>query len=469
MIQPYNPLRPLFYPMILLILFGSIYWIYQSNPALMDQLSLIEKQRTSTKADTYNVSTGNLDPEPADRFQATALSGSNYGNSSSLSGDIRIEHRFDDLSEQLNELSTNNSNWIADDQGLVLRNETGFQVYDSEGKLKWKFLIEESPIADGPIASTSQFLYFSTKAGDLICLYRDSGRIAWIQRLGEAIATNPLVGPKSLILFVEGDPSKNQLGLRIFDKANGNDLGKLNKVPNPTGGTVAFHEAKNLLALINTEGKIIVFDLNKKEALWSYDFPNQISASPVIAGDRLYISSAEGQLFAMDVSSGRQLWDYDLKGPIAQALTVMPQIQIGIIADKDNYLHVMDLQAGKRKWRYNLKTNAKNYRFVAARMTDSASSRLNMSAESKGWAFWGPCGDNKICAFEPFKGFILRQIELPGPISDWPHFLDKGFEMVQSYLDGKNLKFRKFIEKRKFDKIKQEASQAPVDNAPTEN
>ena len=62
MIQPYNPFRPLFYPTVLAVLFGTIYLIYKANPALMDQLALIEKRanvhQRATVVDQSKIETG---------------------------------------------------------------------------------------------------------------------------------------------------------------------------------------------------------------------------------------------------------------------------------------------------------------------------------------------------------------------------------------------------------------------------
>jgi len=458
MIQPYNPFRPLFYPTVLGVLFGTMYFIYKANPSLPDQLALVEKQKNSDRIEGYLVRSTDLKPESdISQFSPTNPDGIDVGDSGSYPEDLRIDFRFEPNPENLETVTVENSLWSVDDHGLVVPSSKGFKTFDNSGNPLWSFSLKDQVLPTGPLPLAKDHLFFATEMGDIVCLQRTTGSVVWIKRFGKEIVKQPvLVAGHLVVLFAEPDDTWMIVRLAAQD---GNEVSRLGKINKPSHNTLAFSADRNLMPVLSQGGRVRVYDLKKAQPIWSNSFPNSFEASPVIHKDRLYISATEGVLFATDISSGRLIWEVDLKGRLQSPMTLLPQTMIGVVADKENYLHVIDLRNGKRKWRYNLKTEAKNFRFTGVRMNASAQSRLNMSPESQGWAFWGPCNERNLCAFDPFKGYILKQLELPGPLTGHAHFFNQGTEILQTYLEGKTLKFRKFTEKQRLEKT-------PVDNQP---
>jgi outer membrane protein assembly factor BamB len=463
--QPYNPLRFLFYPFVLTVLFGTIYFIYHANPALLDQLSLIELQKSQRKTEGFWIEPIS---DQAGSTTPTGLRGSEPGNASHLPTDLRIEFRFEPTEFPV---EWPNKNAVVDQAGIVAVLEKSVTAYDLAGQIVWTFALPADEVsAEGRPQTTGTFVVIATQSGKVLALRRSDGRVAWIRDTALSMTRTPHLTGATVLVFGQRDTGEKEPETTLIRVATGSgqEISRINKFSDLAGSEIATHEGKNLLPALGGKGLLKVWDLQKGTPLWSNDFAQEFVASPVVFGDRVLIVSRQGQMFLMDIVSGRQVWELDLKADVKNAPAILPGIGIGVVADTQNYLHVLDLQTGKRKWRYGLQTTGRDYRFVAARMTEAAASRLNMTADAKGWAFWGPCGTTALCAFEPFKGFLLKKLELEKAPLGPPAFADSGNELFQLVASGKGFTFKRFIEKRKLD-VKADAKvDAKVDKASTE-
>ena len=53
------------------------------------------------------------------------------------------------------------------------------------------------------------------------------------------------------------------------------------------------------------------------ELAWTFATRARIDASPVVAGNRVFIGSYDGRLYALDVASGRKVWEFNAGAAIA--------------------------------------------------------------------------------------------------------------------------------------------------------
>ena len=50
------------------------------------------------------------------------------------------------------------------------------------------------------------------------------------------------------------------------------------------------------------------------ERVWRHTLRRRADASPVIAGDEVWIAATDGRLIRMNLSDGKETWQYEIKG-----------------------------------------------------------------------------------------------------------------------------------------------------------
>lgn len=95
-------------------------------------------------------------------------------------------------------------------------------------------------------------------------------------------------------------------------------------------------------------------DVSRLELLWTLGIPGGASGSPVIADDRLYISSGAGEILALDAKTGCMLWTFR-HDRIVRTLTLAESSETGgvpllVFADDVGKAHTLDAATGERRW-----------------------------------------------------------------------------------------------------------------------
>jgi outer membrane protein assembly factor BamB len=83
---------------------------------------------------------------------------------------------------------------------------------------------------------------------------------------------------------------------------------------------------------------------------WKYKL-GPIVASPVIAGDTVFVASDKGQVAALDLASGNVRWSANAKSPVYAT----PAVEDGkvLVASDGGTLFAFDAESGREIWRYN--------------------------------------------------------------------------------------------------------------------
>ncbi len=466
MTNQYSPLRVLFYPLVLVMLFGGIYFIYEKNPALMDQLSLIEKQKTTGKEDEFLMSASEVDPAQRPPWTASSITDRDHGRTGAYSDNEKIRYRFHPSEAKISFPNDKSAAWTIDDQGVVAHTGDELRVYDKTGALKWSLEPGEKTFCSGAPTVAAEVLFLCFQQGDVAAFYRETGKLAWLFHTGEKLNQMPALGPKGLLLPRNLDDKT--WALQIIDPNSGKLVKEIEKLLGPVAGRPAFSKDGQLMSYATTNGHLYVRNLDSKNSLWKNEFPTGFGASPTIYGDRLYVISEDGVVFCYELKSGKEIWEYTLNQPTHSSLTIFPGLQQGAVLDDKGYLHLMDLKEGKRKWRFSTSSNAKTQRFMAIRLTNESLTKLSLTNEGKGWTLWGPCKDNQVCAIDPVKGILFRRLELSGPMLAPVFFVNDGNELWTVAQVGKNVELVKFIEDT-YQKQLQQKPQEAVDNGGQEN
>ncbi len=462
--NPRGPLQFLFYPFVLCLLATGIYFIYQKNPALMDQLSLIEKQQQAKKSDVFVVYSQRADSDQV--WETTNTNILPLNNSYSHSKDQRVDHRYDEFG--FGPSINDEDQWSFDKAGLIVNNSKAIHVYNLELEKLWSFESEKE-LCDGKISTNENYLAVCYKGGGLSLHSRSNGHILWSRKDSKDYFKNPLLIDEFLYSFEKSENDKWQL--TKSNARTGNEINKITGLSNDLVWPVTFSKAKYFMFTADKSGHIRAYDLKSMKALWKSDLVADFAGPTTYTGEKLLAMNKEGLLYGLNQKSGELLWEYDLKRSSPFPVTAAEGLGIGAVIDSEGYLHMLDIRAGKRKWRFNTQTDSKMLQMVAIRLFASNAEKLNMGAESQGWLFWGPCKGSQICAFEPFKGLLIRRIDPEaGKILHPPIYLPGTEKMALLIEENGERKFKVYADR---DWIKQqkegESLEDAVDNAAEDN
>ena len=91
-------------------------------------------------------------------------------------------------------------------------------------------------------------------------------------------------------------------------------------------------------------------DIARLKPVWRHRIPAEVSASPVIVSNLLYIAAENGNLYAFDLTTHKQVWLYHAEGGIGST----PAVADGRLyaLSRDGYMTALDAASGKALWRF---------------------------------------------------------------------------------------------------------------------
>jgi serine/threonine protein kinase len=105
---------------------------------------------------------------------------------------------------------------------------------------------------------------------------------------------------------------------------------------------MAFNLASLKIEVLDT--RIVAFNVQNNEQVWSYDTGSQVVAPLVTVGGFVYSVSQDGQVIALRVESGTQAWSYQIGAAVY--LPVEVQAMIVYISTTDGYLYILRASDG---------------------------------------------------------------------------------------------------------------------------
>jgi len=101
-----------------------------------------------------------------------------------------------------------------------------------------------------------------------------------------------------------------------------------------------------------TDGYVVVGGRNKRvyaldpasgKELWQFSATSRVDASPVIAGQRVFVATADGRLFGLDLATGEERWRYEAGGGFAGS----PAVAAGclVIANDNGVVYCLGPQS----------------------------------------------------------------------------------------------------------------------------
>ncbi len=161
---------------------------------------------------------------------------------------------------------------------------------------------------------------------------------------------------------------------------------------------------------------------------WSFDTGGPIYASPVLAGDVVYIASGSGALFALDRATGAEKWKFTSRMPIAST----PAIGGGRLyfVSSAGSLVALDLASGQPAWvfatEYERKFEAKGlhgYGPSGQTMPDAWDVFTSSPAIAAGTVYFGS-GDGNVYAVDAANGALRWKFPMRDVVHASPSIAD---------------------------------------------
>lgn len=188
----------------------------------------------------------------------------------------------------------------------------------------------------------------ASQDGRLYCFQLDTGEPVWIYEADDQIRCSPTIAGDRT--FLGGCDGK----LHVVNLKTGLADGDPMPLGGPTGSTPA---VIGDLAIVPTmQGVVFGFDWKNKKQLWLYDDPLQgqeYRNSAAVAGDVAIVSSQRKQVDALDLKTGKRRWRHTLKRR-ADASPVIAGNDVWLPAS-DGRLLRLSLADGTVKWSHEIR------------------------------------------------------------------------------------------------------------------
>ncbi|MEA1865707.1 MAG: PQQ-binding-like beta-propeller repeat protein, partial [Euryarchaeota archaeon] len=220
-------------------------------------------------------------------------------------------------------------------------------------ELLWKFKTNSSvpTYRSSPVIS-SDTVYRGSSDGHVYALDAATGTEKWKCKIGGAIWSFPAVSGDTLYIGAE-----DQFGtpppwyLYALDVSTGTEKWKcelgVDDLPNsPTVSGGAVYISIRRVGC----GSVYALDAATGTEKWEYKAGGDISSSPTVSGDTVYIGSWDNYIYALNALTGAEKWKYKTGDSVLNALAVSGSTVY--TGSRDNYVYALDADTGAEKWTY---------------------------------------------------------------------------------------------------------------------
>lgn len=98
-------------------------------------------------------------------------------------------------------------------------------------------------------------------------------------------------------------------------------------------------------------------DISTLKLSWQYSLYSEVSASPVVSHNQLFVAAENGNLYAFDFTTKKLAWIYRTQGGIAST----PAVVDGVVyfLSRDGYFYALAQEQGQLLWRFATKGEAR--------------------------------------------------------------------------------------------------------------
>jgi outer membrane protein assembly factor BamB len=213
-----------------------------------------------------------------------------------------------------------------------------------DGSEKWR--AQTGGQIDGAAAIYQDRVLVASQDGKLYCFKQSDGALLWEYQTDDQIRCSPQVAGNRT--FLGGCDGR----LHVVDLDTGQAATDPLPLDGPTGSTPAVRDSMVIVPIM--DGVIYAFDWQDQQLKWTHqddERPQEYRSSPAMSGDLLIVSSQFKQVDAISLSTGERVWRHTLRRR-ADASPVIAGDSVWIAAT-DGRLIQLDLATGQpRAWSY---------------------------------------------------------------------------------------------------------------------
>ncbi|TWU57587.1 outer membrane protein assembly factor BamB family protein [Rubripirellula reticaptiva] len=222
-----------------------------------------------------------------------------------------------------------------------------YAIDAATGKEIWKQQTEGE--ISGAAAFFGDQVLVTSQDGKLYCFRLDDGAPQWTYQTDDQIRCSPTVaGDRTFLGGCDGR-------LHIVDLNTGKAIGEPLPLDGPTGSTAAVRGDKAFLPIM--DGAVFAFDWKNAKQLWRYedDELQQEYRSSAAVGEKLVIlSSQRKQVDAISIETGKRVWRHSLKRR-ADASPVIAGNDVFIAATDGRLVRLSLADGTNEKWSYEIR------------------------------------------------------------------------------------------------------------------
>ncbi len=214
----------------------------------------------------------------------------------------------------------------------------------ADGSQRWK--AETGGEINGSAAFYQDKVLVASQDGKLYCFGRDDGTPVWEYQTDDQIRCSPTIaGDRTFLGGCDGR-------LHVVDLITGQAASEPLPLDGPTGSTPVV--SGSLVVVPIMDGVIYAFDWKQPKLLWTHqdnERPQEYRNSPAIGEGLVIVSSQFKQVDAISLTTGQRVWRHTLRRR-ADASPVIAGDDVWIAAT-DGRLIRLELATGKpRQWSY---------------------------------------------------------------------------------------------------------------------
>jgi outer membrane protein assembly factor BamB len=214
------------------------------------------------------------------------------------------------------------------------------------GRPLWKQTTEGE--INGAAAFHGQTVLVTSQDGKLYGFSAQDGTPAWTYQTQDQIRCNPtLAGDRTFLGGCDGQ-------LHVVNVVTGQADGEPLPLDGPTGSTPAVRGDRVFVPIM--DGTIYAFDWKTRKPLWSHEDPErpqEYRNSGAVSDTLLVVSSQFKNVDALSIETGKRLWRHTLRRR-ADASPVIAGDDVWV-ASTDGRLIRLSVQDGSERWQYEVR------------------------------------------------------------------------------------------------------------------
>lgn len=224
-------------------------------------------------------------------------------------------------------------------------------VNEQSGKPEWEATLR-APVTAGPTVSDGK-LVVGTADGKVITADAANGKVLWISKTSSEILATPTIANDAVFIHTMDG------GLSALNLQDGRQLWRFtHNLPPLMLRRSSSAKVKNDLVVTGfANGKLLAMQKNDGAVVWSQDIATpkgttdlqrmvDVSADPVIEGDRVYAVSYQGNVAALTLTNGNVLWERDVSSYAGLAVAN----DLVFVASTNGDVVALDKQNGATYW-----------------------------------------------------------------------------------------------------------------------